>query len=149
MTPFNPADDKTYSHSTGGINVYDSLGVSHVQTSYFVKTANPNEWQVHNYVDGAAVGSPTTLQFSDTGALTTPANGIIAMAPFTPSTGAGVLSMQLNVSGSTQYGEQFALRDTRQDATPAASSTRSASTPAVSCSRAIPTVPTSRWARSP
>ncbi|WP_367683078.1 flagellar hook protein FlgE, partial [Xanthomonas citri] len=54
VTPFNPADDKTYSHSTGGINVYDSLGVSHVQTSYFVKTANPNEWQVYNYVDGAA-----------------------------------------------------------------------------------------------
>lgn len=115
VTPFSPADDKTYSHSTGGINVYDSLGVSHVQTSYFVKTANPNEWQVHNYVDGAAVGAPTTLQFSDTGALTTPANGIITMDPFTPSTGAGVLNMQLNVSGSTQYGEAFALRDTRQD----------------------------------
>ncbi|WOP50804.1 flagellar hook protein FlgE [Xanthomonas euvesicatoria] len=115
VTPFNPADDKTYSHSTGGINVYDSLGVSHVQTSYFVKTANPNEWQVYNYVDGAAVGAPTTLQFSDTGALTTPANGIIAMDPFTPSTGAGVLNMQLNVTGSTQYGEAFALRDTRQD----------------------------------
>ncbi|TQU11480.1 flagellar hook-basal body complex protein, partial [Xanthomonas perforans] len=110
VTPFNPADDKTYSHSTGGINVYDSLGVSHVQTSYFVKTANPNEWQVYNYVDGAAVGAPTTLQFSDNGALTTPANGIIAMDPFTPSTGAGVLNMQLNVTGSTQYGDAVALR---------------------------------------
>ncbi|HEY0335317.1 MAG TPA: flagellar hook protein FlgE [Stenotrophomonas sp.] len=115
VTPFDPADSNTYNHSTGGINVYDSLGVSHTQTSYFTKTANPNEWQVYNYVDGTQVGTPTTLQFSDSGALTTPANGVIAMDPFTPSTGAGVLNMSLNVSGSTQYGEAFALRDTHQD----------------------------------
>ncbi|HBK46800.1 MAG TPA: flagellar hook protein FlgE [Xanthomonadaceae bacterium] len=114
-TPFDPTDANSYNHSTGGINVYDSLGVSHTQTSYFVKTDNANEWQVYNYVDGTAVGTPTTLQFSDAGALTSPANGIIAMDPFTPSTGAGVLSMSLDVSGSTQYGEAFALRDTRQD----------------------------------
>ncbi|HYG05670.1 MAG TPA: flagellar hook protein FlgE [Stenotrophomonas sp.] len=115
LTPFDPADSNTYNHSTGGINVYDSLGVSHTQTSYFVKTANANEWQVYNYVDGSQVGTPTTLQFSDSGALTTPANGVIAMDPYTPSTGAGVLNMSLDVSGSTQYGESFALRDTRQD----------------------------------
>jgi len=115
VTPFDPADSNTYNHSTGGINVYDSLGVSHTQTSYFVKTANPNEWQVYNYVDGAPAGAPTMLQFSDTGALTTPASGVIALDPFTPSTGAGVLNMSLDVSGSSQYGEAFALRDTRQD----------------------------------
>jgi len=115
LTPFDPADSNSYNHSTGGINVYDSLGVSHTQTSYFVKTANPNEWQVYNYVDGSQAGTPTTLQFSDSGALTSPAGGTIALDPFTPSTGAGVLNMSLDVSGSTQYGEAFALRDTRQD----------------------------------
>ncbi|MGE8249783.1 MAG: flagellar hook-basal body complex protein, partial [Stenotrophomonas bentonitica] len=53
--------------------------------------------------------------FSDSGALTSPANGQIVMDPFTPTTGAGVLSMSLNLSGSTQYGEKFALRNTQQD----------------------------------
>jgi len=115
VAAFDPAESNSYNYSTGGISVYDSLGVSHTQTSYFVKTANANEWQVYNYVDGAAVGAPTTLQFSDAGALTSPAGGKITLDPYTPSTGAGVLNMSLDVSGSTQYGESFALRDTRQD----------------------------------
>ncbi len=112
---FDPTDSNSYNHSTGGITVYDSLGVSHTQTSYFVKTENPNEWQVYNYVDGKATGTPTLLKFSDSGALTEPTNGQIVMDPFTPTTGAGVLSMSLNLSGSTQYGEKFALRNTQQD----------------------------------
>ncbi len=115
VTPLDPANANSYNHSTGGVTVYDSLGVSHTQTSYFVKTANANEWEVHNYVDGQAAGAPTLLQFSNSGALTSPANGTIALDPFTPSTGAGVLNMTLDVTGSTQYGEKFALRDTRQD----------------------------------
>lgn len=114
-SPFDPADPNSYNASSGGVTVYDSLGVSHVQTSYFVKTANPNEWQVHNYVDGASVGAPTTLQFSGSGTLVSPASGQITMDPFTPATGAGVLNMTLDMSGSTQYGSTFALRDVRQD----------------------------------
>ncbi|MFN3495250.1 MAG: flagellar hook-basal body complex protein, partial [Hydrogenophaga sp.] len=112
---FDPTDSNSYSQSTGGITVYDSLGVSHTQTSYFVKTANPNEWQVYNYVDGQAAGGATTLTFNNAGALTAPANGQITLAPFTPSTGAGQLALTLDISGSTQYGEKFQLRDTRQD----------------------------------
>lgn len=115
VTPFDPTDSNTYNHSTGGITVYDSLGVSHTQTSYFVKTANANEWQVHNYVDGQPAGAASVLQFSNAGALTSPANGDITLAPFTPSTGAGVVNLTLNVAGATQYGEKFAMRDTRQD----------------------------------
>ena len=115
VATFDPAESNSYNYSTGGINVYDSLGVSHTQTSYFVKTPTANEWQVYNYVDGTQVGTPTTLQFSDSGALTSPTDGKITLDPYTPSTGAGVLNMSLDVSGSTQYGESFALRDTRQD----------------------------------
>ncbi len=112
---FDPTDSNSYNHSTGGVTVYDSLGVSHTQTSYFVKTANANEWQVHNYVDGQPAGMPTLLQFSNSGALTLPADGRITLDPFTPTTGAGVVNLTLDVSGSTQYGEKFAVRDTRQD----------------------------------
>ncbi len=115
VTPFDPTNSNSYSHSTGGITVYDSLGVSHTQTSYFVKTATPNQWEVHNYVDGQPAGNAVPLTFSDTGTLTAPANGRIVMDPFTPSTGAGELAMTLDLSGSTQYGEQFALRNTAQD----------------------------------
>ncbi|MCR6687125.1 flagellar hook protein FlgE [Pseudoxanthomonas sp.] len=112
---FDPSEPNSYNVSSGGVTVYDSLGVSHVQTSYFVKTGTPNEWQVYNYVDGTSVGGPTTLQFSDTGALQTPATGEIALDPYAPTTGAGTLNMTLNLSGSTQYGSEFALRSVNQD----------------------------------
>lgn len=115
VAAFDPADSNSYNHSTGGVTVYDSLGVSHTQTSYFVKTANANEWEVHNYVDGQAAGAPTVLQFSNSGALTSPVGGKITLDPFSPTTGAGVVNLTLDVTGSTQYGEKFALRDTRQD----------------------------------
>jgi len=115
MPTFDPAEPNSYNASSGGITVFDSLGVSHVQTSYFVKSPGANEWQVHNYVDGVQVGDPVTLQFSDSGALLAPADGRIALDPYTPSTGAGVLELGLDLTGSTQYGEKFALRDTRQD----------------------------------
>jgi flagellar hook protein FlgE len=115
IATFDPSNSNSYNQSTGGVTVYDSLGVSHTQTSYFVKGANANEWQVYNYVDGQSVGAPTTLEFSNSGALLNPTNGQITLDPFTPATGAGVLNLTLDVSGSTQYGEKFALRDTRQD----------------------------------
>ncbi len=112
---FDPTDSNSYNHSTGGVTVYDSLGVSHTQTSYFVKTGNANEWQVYNYLDGQPAGAPTLLQFSNSGALTNPTDGRITLDPFTPTTGAGIVNLTLDVSGSTQYGEKFAVRDTRQD----------------------------------
>jgi len=114
ITPFSPTDSASYNETTS-VTVYDSLGVAHQQAVYYVKTANPNEWQMHTYVDGASMGAPTTVQFDNNGALTAPANGVVTLAPFTPTTGAGVLNMTLNISGTTQYGEQFAKRIQNQD----------------------------------
>lgn len=115
VATFDPTDSNSYSHSSGGITVYDSLGVSHIQVSYFVKGANPNEWTVHNYVDGQPAGTPTAVTFDNSGKLTAPANGKVGLGTFTPTTGAGQLNMTLDISGSTQYGEKFALRNTQQD----------------------------------
>ncbi|CBA15932.1 flagellar hook protein FlgE [Xanthomonas albilineans] len=115
VTTFDPNNANSYNSSTGGTTVYDSLGVSHIQTSYFVKTATPNQWQVYNYIDGVAAGGASTLQFSGSGMLTSPADGKITLGSFTPSTGAGPLNLTLNVTGSTQYGETFALRGASQD----------------------------------
>lgn len=115
VATFDPADSNSYNHSSGGITVYDPLGVSHIQVSYFVKGANPNEWTVHNYVDGQPAGTPTAVTFDNSGKLTAPANGKVGLGTFTPTTGAGQLNMTLDINGSTQYGEKFALRNTQQD----------------------------------
>ena len=115
VTTFDPTDSNSYNQSSGGITVYDSLGVSHIQVSYFVKDAAANAWTVHNYVDGEPAGTPTAIAFDNSGKLTTPTNGKISLGTFTPTTGAGELAMTLDISGSTQYGEKFALRNTQQD----------------------------------
>ena len=112
--PFDPNDTNTFNHSTS-ITLYDSLGVAHVQTLYYVKTANPNEWQLHNYIDGTAVGPAQTLQYDNQGALTTPATGFITLPAYTPTTGAAPINLTLDLRSSTQYGERFAINDLRQD----------------------------------
>ncbi len=111
---FDPADANSFNHSTS-LTVYDSLGVAHVQTMYFVKTANPNEWNLHNYVDGTAVGGPVALTYSDAGALTNPAPGLVNLPAYTPPTGAAAINIELDLTNSTQFGERFAINDLRQD----------------------------------
>ena len=89
IAPFSPTDSASYNETTS-VTVYDSLGVAHQQTVYYVKTPNPNEWQMHTYVDGTSMGAPTTVQIDNNGTLIAPANGLVTLGPFTPSTGAGV-----------------------------------------------------------
>jgi flagellar hook protein FlgE len=114
VTPFDPADPDSYNRTTS-LTVYDSLGAAHSQSLYFVKTANPNEWQVHTYIDGTAVGGAQTLQYSDTGVLTSPSPGQIALPAYTPATGAAAMNITLDLGASTQYGESFSLAALTQD----------------------------------
>ncbi len=114
-TTFSPSDTSSYNHSTS-VTVYDSLGVSHVMSMYYVKTANANEWQQYSYIDGNSVSAlPTTLQYSDAGVLTSPSPGTITLDGYTPASGAGALNISLDLSGSSQFGESFAVNDLRQD----------------------------------
>lgn len=112
--PFDPNDTNTFNHSTS-ITLYDSLGVAHVQTLYYVKTPTANEWQLYNYIDGTAVGGPVTLQYDAQGALTAPAGGFATLPAYTPTTGAAPINLTLDLRNSTQYGERFAINDLRQD----------------------------------
>ena len=48
---FNPTDISSFSSSTS-TTIYDSLGEAHVMGIYFVKTATPNQWNVHLTIDG-------------------------------------------------------------------------------------------------
>ncbi|HEU0277680.1 MAG TPA: flagellar hook protein FlgE [Rhodanobacteraceae bacterium] len=105
----DPSDPATYSYANTG-TVYDSLGVQHIMTSYFTKTAD-NAWNVDAYVDGTAAGNGT-LAFDANGALTgsTPIN-----VAFAPTGGAAPMAYTLGFAGSTQFGADFALNALTQD----------------------------------
>ncbi len=107
VTPFDPANPDSFNHSSP-FTVYDSLGAAHSATLYFSKTATPNEWTVHLYVDGVAVGGPQTLTYSNTGALVAPAGGQINFGTHTPGTGAADLDLTIDFGRTTQYGSQYA-----------------------------------------
>ncbi len=54
---FDPTNQDTYNHATS-INIFDSLGNSHIMTMYFVKESNPNTWTTYVQIDGQDVGDP-------------------------------------------------------------------------------------------
>jgi flagellar hook protein FlgE len=113
-SPFNPADSATFNRATS-LTIYDSLGAAHTATSYFVKGATAGTWTSHLTIDGAVVGSGQTLQFSNTGQLTSPANGITTYGAYVPATGAANLNVNVNFFGSTQYGSNFTVSSINQD----------------------------------
>ena len=118
---FNPADPTSYNFSTSG-NVFDTLGNSHIFTMYFVKTATAGQWQMYGQVDGTALanadigagaGNPVTVNFDNTGQLTT---GMPLNASLTVATGAVTpLAYTFDLTGSTQYGSDFGVNDLTQN----------------------------------
>jgi flagellar hook protein FlgE len=111
---FSPADPTSYNNSTS-LTVYDSLGAAHTATLYFLKGATANNWNTQLYVDGAAVGTQQALSYSNTGALTAPANGQVTFPAYIPATGAAAMNMAFNFSGTTQYGDNFGVTAVQQD----------------------------------
>ena len=116
---FDPDDPTTY-HDSTAITVYDSLGNDHTMQSYYVKTsttATTNVWSVFVTIDGSATyTAPTpngTLTFDSTGINPTPTTPITIA--YTPTTGAAALSMDLDLSNSTQFGSSFSVNTNRQD----------------------------------
>jgi flagellar hook protein FlgE len=114
VTPFDPDDPESFNH-TRAVTVFDSLGASHSASYYFVKTANPNEWEVHLFIDGDQVGSPETLEFDGTGTLVQPADGDIDFGVWNPPNDANPLEFTSAFGNSTQYGERFAVNNLVQD----------------------------------
>jgi flagellar hook protein FlgE len=111
---FDPSDATSYNNATS-LTVYDSLGAAHTATLYFVKQADPNEWETRLYVDGAAVGGPETLTYTAAGELDTPAGGEIAFDTYTPATGASDLDLTFDFGTTSQYGGAFAVNAITQD----------------------------------
>jgi flagellar hook protein FlgE len=111
---FDPNDPNTFNQATS-LTLFDSLGATHTGTMYFVKTATANQWDARLYIDGTAVGGAQTLQYSNTGLLTAPVGGQLAFPAFAPTTGAANMTVTVDLSRSTQYGNQFAVNSVTQD----------------------------------
>jgi flagellar hook protein FlgE len=111
---FDPTNASSYNHSTA-VTIYDSLGATHTATAYFVKGAVPNQWDVHFYVDGTAVGGANPLTYSNLGVLTTPVGGSIVLPAYNPPTGAAPITMTADLLNSTQYGATFGVNQLNQD----------------------------------
>ncbi|MCC7329921.1 MAG: flagellar hook protein FlgE [Gammaproteobacteria bacterium] len=112
VTPFNMADPQTYNRSTSSIT-YDSLGVAHDTSLYFIATATG--WNAAMSIDGQQVGALQPFAFSATGALTTPANGQLAFNGHDPGNGASPMNITLDMSRSTQYGREFVVNQINPD----------------------------------
>lgn len=111
---FDPTDGESFNHTTS-ITVYDSLGASHTQSLYYAKTANPNEWVVYSQMDGGVPSAGDTIQFSDAGRLTVPANGQLTLPVFNPTTGAAPMNVTVDLGNSAQYGNAFSVVSLSQD----------------------------------
>jgi len=117
LAPFDVTDASTYNNSTS-LEIYDSLGDSHLATSYYRLTAVPNQWETYTYVDGTPVfgaqgNGSDLIQFDSLGSLTS-LNG--AAAPpstytlantYNPGNGASNIALTMDYSTTTQYGGGF------------------------------------------
>jgi flagellar hook protein FlgE len=113
-TPFDPTDTSSYTNSTS-LTVYDSLGAAHTASLYFVKTATANTWDTYQYVDGVAVGGAQTLAYTPSGALATPAGGLVTYGSYTPTTGANPFTIAFDFGKTTQFGDSFGVTNVSQD----------------------------------
>lgn len=112
VVPFDINDPQTYNRSTSSIS-YDSLGVAHDTTLYFVATATG--WNAAMSIDGQQVGGLEPFAFSSAGALATPANGRLDFTGHDPGNGAEPMDITLNLSRSTQYGSSFVVNQINPD----------------------------------
>ena len=114
IATFDPNDPNSFNQATS-LTLFDSLGATHTGTMYFVKTATANQWTAQLAIDGTLVGTPQTLQYSNTGLLTAPVGGLVPFPAYTPTTGAANMQITVDLSQSSQFGGNFAVNSVTQD----------------------------------
>lgn len=128
VLPFDPLtmpapDPDSYNRSAATV-VYDSLGVSHNLTHFFVKDPLVlNQWQVYSYVENPVTGagqeltpSGQTINFLPDGTLSTAMPLAYAATGYIGAdTGANELTLNMDFTDSTQYGSAFTLNNVSQD----------------------------------
>jgi len=130
---FSITDPTSYNNATS-VTVYDSLGNSHIVQTFFVKDPVALTWKVYGASDGAPIGyTPPaaavpigTLQFDSSGKMISAVPAFSAASPrslkLTVPVISGAqtpistpLSIQLDMSGATQYGSDFSVTAMKQD----------------------------------
>lgn len=121
---FDPADSDTFNYASTA-SVYDSLGNVHQVTTYFrrVEPAADRKWEMYATLDGKPVaGTPPTL--TPTSTITFDENGVLDTA-YTPDkvlvtaadldNGAADLEFEVNLIGTTQFGNDYDQSSLTQD----------------------------------
>jgi flagellar hook protein FlgE len=70
---------------------------------------------VQAQIDGNTVGAAQPLSYSTSGVLTTPANGLVTLPPYTPATGAAALNVTFNFAQTQQTGSTFGVTAVQQN----------------------------------
>ncbi|WP_019024594.1 MULTISPECIES: flagellar hook protein FlgE [unclassified Thioalkalivibrio] len=118
---FDFDDPDTYNYSTS-LTVYDSLGTSRDARLYFVKSEDGREWDAHIRVndgvdsDGNTTyfeGGPFELDFDPNGQLSSDSDFNFTTGDF--ENGAAALDIDIDFTGTTQFGGDFAVNDLGQD----------------------------------
>ncbi|CAD5379346.1 flagellar hook protein [Pseudomonas sp. OF001] len=112
---FDPLKSSTYSYANGA-TVFDSQGTPQTLTLYFIKTDN-NAWdiKISRATEAGQEFSGDELQLSFD------SNGLLAEGyepgtiNFALTNGANDMSFKLNVTGSTQFANEFELGSLNQD----------------------------------
>ncbi len=121
---FNANDPKSFTFSTA-IPSFDSLGGQQTINLFFVKGANPGQWEVFGGPAGAATTDLGQATFDQSGNLTAttgpaPANTPTAIVgqftlPVTNTDGSANQNLTIDVSGTTQFGGQNGINNLTQD----------------------------------
>ncbi|MDC0598906.1 flagellar hook protein FlgE, partial [Gammaproteobacteria bacterium] len=118
--PTAPSPDM-FNASTS-LTVFDSLGNSHIQSIYFVKTGTANQWDVHTLIDGVSEVSQT-IEFDSSGQIdTTTFPAVLNHPAWAPLDANGVANgatspqaFSLDLSTVSQFGSEFSVSDINQD----------------------------------
>ncbi|MCJ8167969.1 flagellar hook protein FlgE [Atopomonas sediminilitoris] len=137
---FDPTNPQTYNSATS-VNVFDSLGNSHVLSQFYVlQPGTTNTWDVFMTMDGTALHNTApqlpmfTAQFSSSGALTATtlppqppppspplnasagvATGIVGISAPLTNGAASPLTFDFDIRSSNQYAAAFAVNRVVQD----------------------------------
>lgn len=116
------APDPDMFNASTSVTVYDSLGNSHIQSVYFVKTTTANEWSVYSLMDGVSETGPVTVTFDTAGQIPTADLPMkVTAAAWAPLDSAGAANgavaqtFDLVLSKLTQFGSDFSVTDVVQD----------------------------------
>lgn len=120
VAPFNFSNPLSYTFSTA-TTVYDTLGVDHSMSMYFVKTAaaSPATWNVYATLDGANPLPMANLTFDTSGKLSSapvaalPATWAVATGAATPL-GTGQPNWNIDFTGTTSFGGESTVNKLTQ-----------------------------------